>query len=251
MLVFAAIALTGCERQEPPTTLSSVEKSLDSLKLSKKHKAPANKAAAPNKSVDDSPGFERLDSPKASLQQNTKVSWPPRYGARYPDLSLMDYRGEVVRLSQFQGKVILVEPIAMTCAGCNAFSGGNRFGAYPGARSQDKLYSIEQYFPNHTAGVPFNSSNLIFVQIVLLNMRNQEPSLADIKAWAKHFHLDGRENVYVLAGTKDLLGKASTNMIPGFQLIDQNFILRSDSTGHKPRDDLFRTLLPMIPKLLL
>lgn len=41
-------------------------------------------------------------------------AWPPVAGEAYPDLELLDSNGELVRLSSFEGKVIMVEPIAMT-----------------------------------------------------------------------------------------------------------------------------------------
>lgn len=43
--------------------------------------------------------------------------------------------------------------------------------------------------------------------------------------------------------------QASYNMIPGFQLIDQNFILRSDSTGHNPKES-FDHLIRLAAKLV-
>ena len=39
-------------------------------------------------------------------------------------------------------------------------------------------------------------------------------------------------------------------MIPGFQLIDREFVLRYDGTGHRPRHDIWRELMPAIPSLL-
>ena len=33
-------------------------------------------------------------------------------------------------------------------------------------------------------------------------------------------------------------------------LIDKDFVLRSDSSGHNPRDDLYRKLMPMVSSLL-
>ena len=41
-------------------------------------------------------------------------AWPPVAGEAYPDLELLDHRGNVVRLSDFTGKVVLVEAIGMT-----------------------------------------------------------------------------------------------------------------------------------------
>ena len=40
--------------------------------------------------------------------------WPPAAGETYPDVELMDHRGELVKLSSFKGKVLLIEPIGMT-----------------------------------------------------------------------------------------------------------------------------------------
>jgi len=76
------------------------------------------------------------------------------------------------------------------------------------------------------------------------------PTSKDAKEWADHFHMKRSQNHIVLAGTKEFIGKASYNLIPGFQLIDKNFVLRADSTGHNPRHDLWRYLLPMMPKLI-
>jgi hypothetical protein len=39
-------------------------------------------------------------------------------------------------------------------------------------------------------------------------------------------------------------------MIPGFQLIDRDFVLRYDASGHRPRHDLWRELMPAIPRLI-
>ena len=55
--------------------------------------------------------------------------WPPRVGERYPNLRLLNSRGERIALDSLAGRVILVEPIGMDCPACNAFAGGNRPGA--------------------------------------------------------------------------------------------------------------------------
>ena len=76
------------------------------------------------------------------------------------------------------------------------------------------------------------------------------PSVADAKAWAEHFGMETSREEFVLAGTREYIGKHTYNLIPGFQLIDKQFFLRSDSTGHRPKDSLYSTLIPMIPELL-
>ena len=40
--------------------------------------------------------------------------WPPQVGQRYPDVTLRGLDGERVSLSDFEGKVLLIEPIGMT-----------------------------------------------------------------------------------------------------------------------------------------
>jgi hypothetical protein len=78
----------------------------------------------------------------------------------------------------------------------------------------------------------------------------QAPSEEDARAWASHFQLYRARNEVVLAGTPELATKASRNLIPGFQLIDKDFILRADSTGVRTDDDLYSELLPMIRRIV-
>ena len=58
------------------------------------------------------------------------------------------------------------------------------------------------------------------------------------------------EHTIVLVGEDYLIGPASYRMIPGFQLIDRDFVLRYDGAGHQPRHDMWRELMPAIPSLL-
>lgn len=46
------------------------------------------------------------------------------------------------------------------------------------------------------------------------------------------------------------MGKPNFAMIPGFHLVDRDFILRRDATGHRPRHSLFGDLLPMVAELV-
>ena len=76
------------------------------------------------------------------------------------------------------------------------------------------------------------------------------PTAEDVQAWTRQFHMGRSANYVVLAAPRALQGGATANMIPGFQLVDQDFILRADSTGHSPQHDLYRELLPMVRQLL-
>ncbi|MFQ5960639.1 MAG: peroxiredoxin family protein [Candidatus Methylomirabilales bacterium] len=178
------------------------------------------------------------------------VKWPPRVGEPYPDLELFDQTGQKVRLSSFKGSVLLIEPVGMTCPACQAFAGAHRHGSFEGVVPQHGLPSIEELFPRYTNGLSLDDDRIVLVQLLLYSMSMGAPSPDDARRWAEHFRMDRSKNFVVLAGTEGLLGPASYNMIPGFQLVDRNFILRADSTGHHPRHDLWRYLLPMVPQLL-
>jgi hypothetical protein len=70
------------------------------------------------------------------------------------------------------------------------------------------------------------------------------------KAWAEHFHRNRFKNEVALAGSADLLQprcrQASYNLIPGFQLVDKDFVLRHDATSDSPKINLWRDLIPKI-----
>lgn len=178
------------------------------------------------------------------------VKWPPKLGEPYPDLELTDQSGRRVRLSSFKGRVLLIEPVGMTCPACQAFSGAHRYGSFEGVVPQQGLPSIEELFPRYTNGLSLSDERIVFAQLLLYNMSMGVPTLDDARRWAEHFKLARLKNHFVLAGAKELLGPASYNLIPGFQLVDRNFVMRADSTGHQPRHNLFTELLPMVPGLL-
>jgi hypothetical protein len=178
------------------------------------------------------------------------VMWPPRLGEPYPDLELIDQTGQPVRLSSFKGSVILIEPVGMNCPACQSFAGAHRLGSYEGVAPQEGLPSIEELLPKYAGGVSLSDDRIVVVQLLLYSMSMGPPTPADARQWAEHFRVDRARNHVVLAGTKELMGQASYDMIPGFHLVDRNFILRVDSTGHRPRHSLFTELLPMVPRLL-
>jgi len=177
------------------------------------------------------------------------ASWPPRLGKAYPDLEFLDANGQVVRLSSFKGKVLVIEPIGMNCPACQAFAGGHKAGGFKGTRPQQNLGSIEEYFPRFADGLHLTDDRIVFVQLLLYDMKLAQPTVKDAKDWTNHFDYPGKNRV-VLIGKVDLRGNASYNLIPGFQLVDRKFILRSDSTGHHPKHGLYNHLLPMVPTLL-
>jgi len=178
------------------------------------------------------------------------TTWPPEVGAPYPDGTFIDQDGNSVKLSSLKGSVLLIEPIGMTCAACQAFSGAHSYGALGGVTPQKGLPSIEKLFPQYTKGLSLRNSRLRFIQILFYDLNMKAPTAQDVKEWTKQFRMKRSDNYLVLAAPRAFQGRATSNMIPGFQLVDQDFILRADATGHSPQHDLYRELLPMVRKLL-
>lgn len=175
-------------------------------------------------------------------------NWPPVAGEAFPDLVLSDQTGKTVRLSDFAGKIILVEYAAIPCAGCQAFAGGKEHGAFGDFTVQSDLDSIENYAKQY-ARVRLGSDDIVFVQVLLYGKSLSAPTQAEVTDWADHFQMDREDNEIVLRGDRSMLSRESYEMIPGFQLIDRDFILRSDSCGHHPTDNLYTDLLPLMGSL--
>lgn len=176
-------------------------------------------------------------------------SWPPEKNRTYPDLELIDQEGNVTRLSDFRGKVILLEPVGIPCQACVAFSGGHHAGAFQGIEPQPGLQSIHDYAREY-GHINLDDPRIVHIQLVLFNHSMEAPAEAEVQAWAKHFQLHASNGDIVLAGTPGMATQASREMIPGFHLIDKNFILRANSTGAEPQDNLYTKLLPMLRQVI-
>ena len=175
--------------------------------------------------------------------------WKARVGDLYPDLALIDHTGRRLQLSDFKGRVILLEPVGMTCKACNAFAGGQTRGGFAGIRPQQGLDSIESYLARF-GGTSLGYGHVVLIQWLIYDLKDGAPGPADARAWAEHFGLDQRGDVHVVVSPRDMRSAAARARIPGFQLIDRRFVLRADSTGSRPHDDLYRGLLPMVPDLI-
>ena len=174
--------------------------------------------------------------------------WPPVAGNTFPDLILADQNGDTVRLSDFAGKLILIEYAAIPCEGCQAFAGGKEHGAFGGFRVQRGLESVETY-AKRFAGVELGSDDVVFVQLLLYGEDLSNPTQSEVTRWAEHFEMNRDENEIVLRADASMLSQKTYEMIPGFQLIDRDFVVRSDSCGHHPKDNLYTDLLPLLGQL--
>lgn len=187
-----------------------------------------------------------------SIAQDKIPNWPPQEGVVYPDLSLIDSDGNSVSLASFKGKILIIKPIGMSCPACNAWSGAKEKGGFKGTKPQQNLESLEEYARQR--GINMNNENILVINLLLFNMALKPTVQQDAKAWEEHFDHNKKPNYITLAGSEEMLNKvnykASYKMIPGFHLVDQNFILRSDATGHHPKRDPYTHLIPMISRLL-
>ena len=194
------------------------------------------------------PAFARFFSGDANAVEK-EFAWPPQLGDEYPDLKLVDQTGSTIRLSELRGKVILVELIGMPCGACQAFAGAHRFGVFGGGKLQADLESIEAY-ARRFGDFDLKDDRVVYVQLLLFNDEIQAPTAEDVRDWAEHFGMDRSRNQIVLAGTERLATPLSYKMIPGFHLIDRDFVLRRDSSGHQPVHNLYDNLLPAMGRLI-
>ena len=199
-------------------------------------------------------GWERkaaLETPwkmwRLTSQSNTIADWPPTDGKLFPRVELFDHTGKPFELSSLRGKPTLIEFISMSCAGCQAFAGGGTFGPYGDLASQPNLESFEVYFRRY-AGFDLHSGDVNYVVAVVYNDKLQSPSAEDLDNWRSHFQLDDR-STHIVSGPT-LASSSTFNMIPGFMLLDQNLVVLFDSTGHQPKHDLYKELLPAVRSLI-
>ena len=179
-----------------------------------------------------------------------QTHWTPEVGKTFPDLQLVNQEGTKVQLSKYKGKVLLIEPIGMSCPACQALAGAHKKGSYKGIQPQVGLKSIEESINYFGKGASLSDDRLVFIQIIFFNTSMQAPSPQELKEWSDHFDMGRSSNFVVLGGTKALVNPSSRKVIPGFFLLDKDFILKYDSTGHNHKHNLFKELIPQINSVL-
>jgi hypothetical protein len=175
-------------------------------------------------------------------------SWPPEKYRSYPELELVDQTGARTKLSEFRGKILLIEPVGMTCRACVAFAGGHERGAFCGVEPQENLESIDECARKY-GSIRMQDEDIVHIQLILFNSQMQAPTEPEVQWWAQHFGMIRSENRVVLAGSPAMANLVGRELIPGFHLVDKRFMLRADSTGMKPEDNLYSDLLPMLRQL--
>lgn len=189
-------------------------------------------------------------NPTPSVSLSSIKNWPPELNKEYPDLKLYDHIGRTFQLSDFKGRVIVIEPIGMNCPACQAFSGAHKYGPFRNSQAQKNVPSFDKIFYKYIPELEFNDRHVIFVQLLIYDMNMKHPGPNDAINWGRHFRISSKKGHFTAVSLVDLRGQDSYKMIPGFQLIDRQFILRADSTGHNPQDDLYYKLLPLLDEIM-
>ena len=212
-------------------------------------------SASSQNSASPQNGWERKASLETSgrisqlaSKKNTLSDWPPVCGDPFPQVELFDHADNLFSFDRLRGKPTVIEFISMTCAGCQAFSGGNEFGPYGGLASQPDLKSFETYFRQY-AGFDLHNGEVNYVVVIVYNDKLQSPTPQDLSDWRNHFRLDRHDNVYVVSSPK-LANQDTFKMIPGFMALDRDQTVVFDSTGHHPKHNLYSELLPGVKTLL-
>lgn len=175
--------------------------------------------------------------------------WPPVVGEVYPDLELVDHQGHEFRLSSLEGKIVILEPIGMNCPACQGFSGGNEVGGLGGFQPQRGALALERYLESYAPEVSLRDPDLVLLQLLLYDLEMRAPGADDARLWADHFPSDFGRRI-VAAPQRSLISQASYDLIPGFQLLDRERVLLSDSSGHQPRHSLTDHLFPRLTSAL-
>ena len=175
--------------------------------------------------------------------------WPPQLDQRYPELELIDHRGQELLLSSFEGSVLIIEPIGMNCPACLAFSGGHQKGGLDKYRPEVGALSLEEYIADYAPDVRPENPEVVLVQLLLYDLSMKPPTWEHAALWREHFPTNFTHHEVVVP-KESLISPQSYDLIPGFQLVDRNFILRSDFTGHRPQNSLHQHLLPRLSELL-
>ncbi len=163
--------------------------------------------------------------------------WPPVVGQRYPDLTVQALDGSQFQLARLAGKPVLIELVGMTCVGCQAFLGGNNkgIGGFGGKQPQADLSAVDEYLKQYARGLTKGDARYTSVILILYGMDEGAPTLAEAKKFAEHFALTTVAHQLVLIGDARYIRDDSRSLIPGFHLLDREFILRSDAAGiHAP-----------------
>ncbi len=189
---------------------------------------------------------------EAKPNENLPKTWPPQMNVTYPDMELLDQKGKEFKISDFAGKVLIIEYVDMSSPISQAHSGAKSKGAFGIMQDVDKLAeTFEDTVQKNADGkINFPNDNVIQLKIIAYTQDGAQPSRDDAWNWAEHFGFERDNNVIVAISKKDIRTPKTQDIVTGFQLVDKNQKLRVDSSGVAPKHNLKLTLIPLFEKLL-
>ncbi|MFT6630081.1 MAG: tetratricopeptide (TPR) repeat protein [Bacteriovoracaceae bacterium] len=185
-----------------------------------------------------------------SLQANTN-DWPPEKSKVFPEIEFLDVNGKIRRISEFRNQIVLIRYIAFTCPACHGFSGGNKTKTkFHNISPQPNLQTMDDYFNTYSGFKDHKIESVVkVINLVLMNEKEQQPSVKDLKEWKKYFSglTPSGKNAEYFVTKDDYATPGTKSMIPGAALLDKNGILKS--IFGNSNDDLYTVFLPKIKQL--
>ncbi|MGH1375963.1 MAG: hypothetical protein ACRBCK_06395 [Alphaproteobacteria bacterium] len=177
--------------------------------------------------------------------------WPANMNVAYPDIILMDDKGQELLLSDFMGKVVVLEFIDMSSPISQAQSGSLLLGAYGDTVKVDRSRTTFANVVRDETGEGFTypSANTVELKVIVYAEDGGLPTVDDAAKWANHFDLSSEESIIVAVPKTDLRSPITQGLIGGYHLLDKQSRLRVDSVGTIPRHNLEITLVPLAVKL--
>lgn len=184
--------------------------------------------------------------------ENLPDIWPPKMNETYPDLELFDQKGQEFKISDFAGKILVIEYIDMSSPISQAQSGANLKGAFGIMQEVDQFAQEFHDVIAQTAQtkISWPNDNVVQIKIIAYTQDGSQATRDSAQNWAEHFGFTKENNVYVGITKKDIRNVKTQDILTGYQLVDANQKLRVDSAGPAPKHNLKLTLVPLFEDLL-
>lgn len=177
------------------------------------------------------------------------TAWPPLLDNVFPTLTVTDQDGQTFPLSGLRGNLIIVQNVGLGDAASQAYAGAAEKGGFMGVPvdprgPKDFRQSLREQ------GVDWPGTDVVYVQILLYGKTKRDlPTAEDARKWAAHFDMRKERGEFVVVNSYDLRNQATFARVPGFQLVDRNFVTRIDATGTNPVHGVNEHLIPFIAAL--
>lgn len=186
------------------------------------------------------------------INDNYPQPWPPAMNVAYPDYELIDQEGVQFKLSDYKGKIIILEMVDMSSPFSQAYSNAAEIGLFGTTEKYDEytkpIETLLREYSEDNLVLPL--PNVVTIKVIVQTQNGTQPSVKDAEEWAAFFRLTKANSVVVAVPVKDIRGKLTEKITPGYQLIDADMMLRVDSAGLEPKHNLQMTLVPQLQKLI-